>query len=257
MTIDYIGALAGDPVPASEPPTRLFLNNVGGNGGGNGCCSGTTSYFAVTQAKPGAPMKLVASGAGMVDGQGMVDWGAFALKSPTPEPSMGRSSPKALDLLTGTSSRGLSMARTLGTHEADQVSVPGRRVLIGWTGPAPGGMPQIGGSASAQSLPRSLSLAPDRSLLQRFIPELASLRAAKADPAMAGLQAEVVAAVPAACAAATSEKDACGVRCVASSPTCASPASHVVMPSTATAPATLPHVITRPAVSWATVRMPP
>ena len=29
------------------------------------------------------------------------------------------------------------MARTLGGEEADQVTKPGRRVLIGWTGPAP------------------------------------------------------------------------------------------------------------------------
>jgi len=48
VTIDFIGGMDGDPHPAgstgaggSYSGTRLFLNNVGGNGGGDGCCSGT------------------------------------------------------------------------------------------------------------------------------------------------------------------------------------------------------------------------
>ena len=80
VTIDYVGSLAGDPSPAAAggTGTRLFLNNVGGNGGGDGCCSGTTSYFVVEQ-RAGQPMHLVEPG------QRMVDWGAFALK-PLPLP---------------------------------------------------------------------------------------------------------------------------------------------------------------------------
>jgi len=126
--------------------------------------------------------------------------------------------PRGLDLLSGTASRGLSMARTLGSEEADQVSQPGRKVLIGWTGPAPGGMPQIGNSASAQSLPRELSLAPDRSLLQRFVPELQKLRVSPPlrtssglTPSNGGLQAEVYATLPDECATTTTTADACGV----------------------------------------------
>ena len=51
------------------------------------------------------------------------------------------------------------MARTLGSEASDQVTEPGRRVLIGWTGPS-----DVYNSGSAQSLPRDLSLLPDRSL---------------------------------------------------------------------------------------------
>ena len=79
-------------------------------------------------------------------------------------------------------------------------------------------MPQLGGRASAQSLPRELSLGPDRSLLQRFVLELETLRiqtslryitgSATYD---AGLQAEVYADLPAECADAISAATACGV----------------------------------------------
>ena len=68
VTIDFLGTLAGDPDPAGG--TKIFLNNVGGNGGGEGCCSGTTSYFPLSQAAPGAVFKQVGP-------QGMVDWGSF------------------------------------------------------------------------------------------------------------------------------------------------------------------------------------
>ena len=97
------------------------------------------------------------------------------------------------------------------------MSKPGRKVLIGWTGPAPGGMPQIGNGASAQSLPRDLSLAPDRSLLQRFAPELKALRVSTMSIAAGGaahpvgMQAEVYATLPDACGAVSSADDACGV----------------------------------------------
>ena len=385
VTIDYIGRLAGDPSGAPLG-TRLFLNNVGGNGGGEGCCSGTTSYFVVEQSAPGGVFKETAP-------QGMADWGAFAVRpsplpyapegavipsskwsdfwlnggasaanapaddatsglslrsgnpggvstlrvgggvvapghsisavalsfryvagytpapgenktaptvrvlltdeagvellellqttplgeysydafegysppiyvhasslsvpndalvclvlevtnnernlqiplddklggfgatvswAPTAEkarrPSAARPwAPTGLALLDGTASRGLSMARTLGSDESDQVTQPGRRILIGWAGPADA--PVFGGHASAQSLPRALSLAKDRSLLQAFVPELQALRgaelrasgAAAAKPLAGGLQAEVLAFLPSGCGAAGS---ACGV----------------------------------------------
>ena len=215
VTIDYIGKLPNDPKPEGLG-TRIFLNNVGGNGGGVGCCSGTTSYFVVEQEAAGAPLKEVAP-------QGMVDWGAFRLKTPPPPTTASRATEveetatrARLDLLDGTGSRGLSMARTLGSEEADQVTQPGRRVLIGWTGPAD--VHQLGGQGSAQSLPRELSLAPDRSLLQAFVPELQALRIAPPHaasgasawfPTNVGLQAEVIASLPGkACAAAHA---GCGV----------------------------------------------
>ena len=68
------------------------------------------------------------------------------------------------------------MARTLGTEEADQVSVSGRRVLIGWTGPAPADMAPLRGQGSAQSLPRELSLDENGALRIRPLRELETLR---------------------------------------------------------------------------------
>lgn len=204
VTIDFIGRLDGDVSNASSG-TRVFLNNVGGNGGGDGCCAGTTSYFALEQKAPGGPLVQVAP-------QGMVDWGSFRLRREAI--GSGGSSARGVDLLDGTASRGLSMARTLGSEAADMVSCPGRRVLIGWTGPADA--PIFEGAASTQSLPRQLSLAPDRSLRQAFVPELATLRrapksahgAAAWSPLHVGLHAEVLATLPPACAAPEAD---CGV----------------------------------------------
>ena len=70
VTIDFLGTMAGDPDPAGG--TKVFLNNVGGNGGGEGCCSGTTSYFPLTQSAPGAVFEQAGP-------QGMVDWGSFLI----------------------------------------------------------------------------------------------------------------------------------------------------------------------------------
>lgn len=100
-------------------------------------------------------------------------------------------------LLLSTASRGLSMARTLGSEESDQVTKPGRRVLIGWTGPADF-LVQLEShlKQSTQSLPRDLSLASDRSLRQRFVPELQILRVMPAkhrrQVTVAGLQEDVL-----------------------------------------------------------------
>eukprot|EP00658_Telonema_sp_P-2_P025722 TRINITY_DN20361_c0_g1_i1.p1 TRINITY_DN20361_c0_g1~~TRINITY_DN20361_c0_g1_i1.p1 ORF type:complete len:447 (-),score=91.10 TRINITY_DN20361_c0_g1_i1:287-1627(-) len=188
VTIDFIGSLEGD----AFGDTRIFLNNVGGNGGGDGCCDGTTSWFPFSQSAPGQPFKVEAPG------QGMVDWGSFSLK---PSPASGTF---GVDLLTGVSSRGLSMARTLGSEDANQVTVPGRRTLIGWTGPADGAAFKDAAGVlqgSAQALPRDLSLNSNRELLQRFVPELEMLRAlhtTRTDTTQAvagGLRAEVVARI--------------------------------------------------------------
>jgi len=60
----------------------------------------------------------------------------------------------------------LTMARTLGS-DPNQVSINGRRVLIGWIG---------GGAPASQSLARDLSLSSSYELLQQFVPELQLLR---------------------------------------------------------------------------------
>lgn len=160
VTIDFLGKMAGDPKPEGQG-TRLLLDNAGGNGGGEGCCSGTTRYYVLSQCNPGAPFAQAAK-------QNMVDWGAFTLLDPPPPGARG------IDLLNGVSSRGLSMARTLGSEEPNQVTKPGRRLLIGWTGPSP--LDALGGQGSAQSLPRDLSLGDDLQLRQAFAPELQMLR---------------------------------------------------------------------------------
>jgi hypothetical protein len=190
VTIDFLGSFDNDPDPSKR--TLVMLNNVGGNGGGDGCCSGTTSYFALNQEGPGEPFTETGGG------QDMVDWGSFTPKAD--------STAVGLDRLDGTASRGFSMARTLGSEEPNQVFAPGRRVLIGWTGPDDADVFQ--GVGSAQSLPRELDLASDKSLTQRFVPELQTLRekhqsTSDASPEMdvGGLQAEVYAVFPETCGA--------------------------------------------------------
>jgi hypothetical protein len=71
VTIEYIGNLTGDP---HQGTTRVFLNNVGGNGGGEGCCSGTTSYTVGKQSNGGAFVPYVETN---TNGVGMMDWAAF------------------------------------------------------------------------------------------------------------------------------------------------------------------------------------
>lgn len=210
VTIDYIGMLEGDPAPAKggASGTRLFLNNVGGNGGGDGCCSGTTSYFPVMQAAPGAPLTQVGP-------QGMVDWGAFTFADGS-HGGVPPANATGIQLLWGMASRAFSMARTLGSEEADQVNKPGRRVLIGWIGPPDWQVQVVGqeGLGSMQSLPRELSLAPDKSLLQTFVPELQMLRRQHLvgpSVTVTGLQAEVHASFPSDCAMPKRPGGTCGL----------------------------------------------
>lgn len=212
VTIDYIGMLEGDPAPGKggTSGTRIFLNNVGGNGGGDGCCSGTTSYFPVVQSAPGAAFTQVGP-------QGMVDWGSFTFADGKNNRDKPPPNATGVQLLSGMASRGLSMARTLGSEESDQVNKLGRRVLIGWTGPADYLVQVVsqGISGSAQSLPRDLSLAPDRSLLQNFVPELRMLRrrhVSGASVAVVGLQAEVYATFSSGCAVAGRSAEPCGLQ---------------------------------------------
>ena len=180
VTIDFLGTMplidtqdssrqsSGDRAANSTSNTFYFLNNVGGNGGGDGCCSGTTAYTVLKQPDgPGTKFQKFGPG------QRMIDWGSFTLKDPLPSAYK-----DSLDLLVGTQSRGLSMARTLGSEESDQVTKPGRRVLIGWTGPAPSETFNASSSVgSSQSLPRDLFVDPSTSkLVQKFVPELQMLR---------------------------------------------------------------------------------
>eukprot|EP00935_MAST-01C_sp_MAST-1C-sp1_P000043 g43.t1 len=61
-----------------------------------------------------------------------------------------------------------TMARTLGDlTNANQVSVNGRRVIVGWIG---------GGSLASQSLARDVTLSKESFLLQQFVPEFKTLR---------------------------------------------------------------------------------
>ena len=213
VTINLVGMLEGDPAPkqtgAAGSGTRLFFNNVGGNGGGDGCCHGTTAYFPVVQPSPDAPFEQVGP-------QGMVDWGAFTFADGVSPGQVPPPNATGVQLLWGMESRGLSMARTLGSEERDQVTRPGRRVMIGWIGPADWRVRvQSIVQGSAQSLPRELSLAPDRSLLQRFVPELRVLRRKRVEGvsvSVAGLQAEVLATFEAGCAAKSRPEGPCGIR---------------------------------------------
>ena len=137
VTIDFLG------FPEVDPKLRVFFDNVGGNGGGVGCCSGTTSWRVMNETAPGGAFEELATG--------MVDYGAFVYDDGD---------------VHGTGSRGFSMARTLGSEAVDQVTEPGRRVMIGWTGPPPNAM-NTSSRGSAQSLPRELTLS-GLELLQRL-----------------------------------------------------------------------------------------
>ena len=239
VTIDFLGSMSSSEITISnrtttttignnnnnnyddvaddeESNTFYFLNNVGGNGGGDGCCSGTTAYTVLKQPNgPGTAFEKYGPG------QLMLDWGSFTLKSPLPTTYQ-----DSLDLLTGTASRGLSMARTLGGEEADQVTKPGRRVLIGWTGPAPKETFNNANGGSAQSLPRDLFVDPKTSkIVQQFVPELQSLRSTRIPSAQISTTAknvpmginpiEIIALFPTECINSVQ----CGIEVLASSNT--------------------------------------
>lgn len=143
VTADYFGAVPGD----STGKRRVFTNNVVAPT----CCSGTTGFYVGTQA-PGGDLVVDWSDPHAV---GMIDWGAFQQNGKG----------NGVAGLTGTASRGFSMARTLGS-DPNQVNTLGRRVIIGWVGNTP----------ASQSLPRDLSFSDEGALLQQFVEELQMLR---------------------------------------------------------------------------------
>lgn len=156
VTVDYIGALPGDPLKGK---TRVLFNNVGGNGGGLGCCSGTTSFIIGTQ-EPGGELLVDSDRPGAI---GMVDWGSFF---PANNDKFG------VQALNGTASRVYSMARTLGSKDSNMVTVPGRRVMVAWLS---------GLNGAIMSLSRDLWLGLDSAgkaptLYQGFVPEYQQLR---------------------------------------------------------------------------------
>ena len=65
VTIDFIG------FPDVDPSLRIFFDNVGGNGGGDGCCDGTTSWRIVKASDDSETLEELEIG--------MVDYGAFFL----------------------------------------------------------------------------------------------------------------------------------------------------------------------------------
>jgi len=167
VTIDLLGTIEGDPDPDQQ--TLVFLNNVGGNGGGDGCCSGTTAYTILSQPDgPGTSFEYHEEGR-----QSMVDWGSFVFRDSRQNMLKWTNATDATDYLDGTARPGFRMARTLGSEESNQVTRPGRRVLLGWTGESPF---DPNGAGSVLSLPRELSLADDYQLKQKFVDELAVLR---------------------------------------------------------------------------------
>jgi hypothetical protein len=168
VTAGYIGALPGDPRGGA---TRCLTNNL------FELC-GDTAYFCGAQAAPGAALLVNTSDGGAA---GMVDWGCAGPRPPSAGGGVGVA---ALQPLAGGPYK---MARTLSPASANQVAAPGRKVMTAWL--------DLGAAASAQALPRDLSLDPaSGALLQAFSPELQALRASSGDPESARGQAvEVVA----------------------------------------------------------------
>ncbi|GAB5367656.1 hypothetical protein AAMO2058_001249500 [Amorphochlora amoebiformis] len=120
VTVEYIGYFQNDPYNGT---TRVFCNNVGGNGGGINCSSGTTSYTIGSQ-RPGG--KFISYNDVNFYGSSMLDWGAFTVKENATSDGL-----YGIFALSGTDSRGYSMSRALGSTE-DMVSEPERRVMYGW-----------------------------------------------------------------------------------------------------------------------------
>ncbi|GMI60365.1 hypothetical protein ScalyP_jg6725 [Parmales sp. scaly parma] len=206
VTIDFFGTMEGDPSPAKDT-AFVFLNNVGGNGGGDGCCGGTTAYTILSQpGGPGTEFEYLEAG----PGQQMVDWGSFKFRD-TLENMKTWKVTDPTEYLDGSSTRGFSMARTLGSEESNQVTKEGRRVLIGWTGNPPFFDDYAG---SLQSLPRELSLADDYQLKQKFVDELQTLRGEeKKGKVSVGTSAvEVLATFPSSCGEAGAD---CGLEVLA------------------------------------------
>ena len=154
-TAAFAGAFFGDPYNYT---TRVLFNNPGGNGGGEGCCDGNTDY-TVGKAKNGGPF-VPYEDVNYNGGLNMLDWGGFGL-------NLSKTDSIGVEALRGDIGRGFAMARPFGS-DPNQVTVPGRRVIVGWHVNDNG--------ANAVSLTRELTLSDDLQLLQQFVPEYESLR---------------------------------------------------------------------------------
>lgn len=161
VTPEYIGALPGDVTGRQ----RVLINSVVGDG----CCSGAPMYFIGVQPAPGAPLVVNFSDSRAT---GMLDWGTFVAGAEA-----------GAVVASGEPSAALTGVRVLGSHSANQVLTPGRRVVVG--GVNGGKWPQ----QTSQGLPRDLSLSPTGELLQAFVPELQALRVEPATaPGATGLR---------------------------------------------------------------------
>lgn len=127
VTSGYFGGIPGDP--HTDSATGVGLSRVVTQNNG-----GATFWVGQQTGGPGAPFEPLWDTPGAV---GYYDFGS------------------------------LTMARTLGSRDTNQVAANGRRVLVGWIG---------GGTHASQSLARDLTLSATRELLQQFVPELQSLR---------------------------------------------------------------------------------
>ena len=184
ITPSYSGGLPGDPRGGR---TRLLT-------------AAGQPYWLGTQASPTAPF-LDRAGTNRFEGfgeRGMLDWEHVTYLPAVANGTGGER--RGLDALFALAPGGpgdlafqFTMARVLGDPDQYRISKTGRRVLVAWVG--------RNASFAAQSLARDLSLAPDNSLRQHFVPELAQLRLPPVQGASknAGLQAEVRAriAIPA------------------------------------------------------------
>ena len=179
VTIDFLGTMplidtqdssrksSGDRGANSTSNTFYFLNNVGGNGGGDGCCSGTTAYTVLKQpCGPGTKFQKFGPG------QQMIDWGSFTSKDPAISVQrfarfVGRHT------VTGTVYGKNSWVRGIrpgyktwktGSHWLDRTRLSETFNTSSSVG-------------SSQSLPRDLFVDPSTSkLVQKFVPELQMLR---------------------------------------------------------------------------------
>ena len=145
--------------------------------------------------------------------QGMIDWGAVVVNE-----SAVAAGYKGLNALAtaaafvpGTCHAPYSMARTLGDPSGQSVATKGRKVMVSWVGNGTCewlpitlvlsqlefvyvrsrslNKPCVARPVAAQSLPRELALSPSGRLLQRWVPELQTMRAWA--PEQYGLQLEV------------------------------------------------------------------
>jgi hypothetical protein len=180
ITPSYTGGLRGDPRGGR---TRLLT-------------AAGQPFWLGTQASPTAPF-LDQAGSNEFEGfgeRGMLDWEHVTYLPTVANGTDGGR--RGLDALFALAPGGpgdlafqFTMARVLGDPEQYRISQTGRRILVAWVGK--------NASFAAQSLARDLSLAPDNSLRQHFVPELQKLRLPPVSGTIknAGMQVEVQARI--------------------------------------------------------------